>query len=238
MSRSEWPGVGVALADALSCPGGELVGLIGEPVGVAGVLAGTILTDRDEALRILLLGLVDEDLEDVGGGEELREHETLGGLMGTDLIDRCASWHAERDDDERVLGLDEALAGDSEVLESRDRPASHCEALAISGAALELGDSHRAHVDAGKGRVDDSDRVHGARLAFSKALRRPCEGPAKALRSLGEVFEKAWKRRLRDPRFALGRGDISRRQMNTSWMICDRPGEQAIAFRIALRRAR
>ena len=75
------------------------------------MLAGTVDADRGQLGRVLLLVLVDEDLEDVGRGHQLGQHDALGGLVGADLVDGGPAGHAEGHHDPAVLLLDQALAG-------------------------------------------------------------------------------------------------------------------------------
>ncbi len=140
------------------------MGLVEHPVGVSRVLAGAVLADGDECFGVLLLVLVDEDLEDVGGGEELGNHDPLGGLVGADLVDGGPSGHPEGDDYLAALVLDEQLARDGEVLEAGHGTAHHLETSAVPGAGLELVEGDGAHVDAGEHRVDDADAVHAAMI--------------------------------------------------------------------------
>jgi hypothetical protein len=67
------------------------------------VLAGPVHADRGELGRVVLFVLVDEDLEDVGVGEELGQHDPLGRLVGADLVDGGPAGHAEGDDDGAAL---------------------------------------------------------------------------------------------------------------------------------------
>jgi len=67
--------VGEALADALAGAGGELLGLVEDEVGVAGVIARAVLEHQGQLGRVVGLVLVDEHLQDGRVRHELGRHD-------------------------------------------------------------------------------------------------------------------------------------------------------------------
>ncbi len=108
---------------------------------------------------------MDEDLEDMGVGEELGQHDALGGLVRADLVDGGAPGHPESHYDGAALLLDELLAGHPQVFDTRHRPASYLEAVTVELALLQLVDSLGAHVVPGEHRVGHPDTVHAMIVA-------------------------------------------------------------------------
>ena len=124
------------------------------------MFARAVDTDLGQQLGIVLLVLVHEDLEDVGGGQQLGEHDPLGGLVRAHLVDGRPTGHSECHHDPAVLLLDDALALDPEVLEPGNGTPDHLEPLAVTRAGSQLVDRFSAHVVAGEHGVDDADAIH------------------------------------------------------------------------------
>ncbi len=137
------------------------------------MLARAVDTDLGQLLGIVLLVLVHEDLEDVGGGQQLGEHDALGGFVRAHLVDGRPTGHAECHHDPAVLLLDDALALDPEVLEAGNGTPHHLEPFAVTRAGCQLVDRLSAHVVAGEHGVDDADAIHAQSLPV-RSLLDPC----------------------------------------------------------------
>ena len=132
---------------------GEPLGIVEELDDVLGVLARPPLREEGELLLGLGLVLVDEDLDDVGVGHQLRHDQARRGLVGAGLVDGLWPRHPQGHHEVAASLLDQDLRGDREVLDAGDGVADD-----LGGAApLQLLDGGPRHVVSGEVRVGDPD---------------------------------------------------------------------------------
>ena len=162
----ERSGVAEALADSLTGPLAQLLGLKEHPVGVAGVVAGAVFKDRGQDLGVIGLVFVDEDFENRRAGEQLGHHDALGRFVGALLVDRGAAGHTEGHHDGAVVLFDEVLGRHGEVLKAGDGLGDGDELLAVTGALGQFVEGRLSHVVASEHGVDDTDANNLGRLLF------------------------------------------------------------------------
>jgi len=169
LGHRERTSVPESLANALAGPLDELVGSEAHPVGVSSVVTAAVLEHHGQGCGIIGLIFVDEDFENRRGRHELGLHDSLTGLVRTDLVHVSLARHAEGDDDGAPITLDEVLGRHGEVLEPRDGLTDDGEGLAVSRARLEFCQCSSTHVVPGEHGVNDTNlegrlKAHNATL--------------------------------------------------------------------------